>query len=91
MKIEGNQIYVKLTDTADGIYPIDGIQGFEVAGEDRVFHPAQAHVDWGKGLVVSCPEVAQPVALRYCYRNFLLGNLVNQGGLPLVPFRTDQW
>ena len=33
----------------------------------------------------------EPVAVRYCFRNWLLGNLANAGGLPLFPFRTDNW
>jgi sialate O-acetylesterase len=31
------------------------------------------------------------VAVRYCFRNFQLGNVANQAGLPLFPFRTDNW
>ena len=42
-------------------------------------------------LSVSSPEVKAPVAVRYCFKNFEIGNLKNQGGLPLIPFRTDNW
>ena len=42
-------------------------------------------------IIVTSPEVKKPVALRYCFRNFQLGNLANAGGLPLFPFRTDNW
>lgn len=50
-----------------------------------------ACTDWSKGLVLCCDDVKAPVAVRYCYRDFQLGNLVNKGGLPLIPFRTDKW
>jgi sialate O-acetylesterase len=37
------------------------------------------------------PAVSKPVAVRYCFRNWLLGNVRNAAGLPLFPFRTDNW
>jgi sialate O-acetylesterase len=36
-------------------------------------------------------KVAQPVAVRYSFRNFAPGNLKNVFGIPAVPFRTDDW
>ena len=69
------------------------LAGFEVAGEDRVFHPArtsEAPGDW-KSLKVWSDEVEKPVAVRYCFRNFLLGNCSNAMGFPLIPFRSDDW
>ena len=44
-----------------------------------------------KGVILTCPEVKAPVAVRYCFRNFHIGNFGNMAGLPLVPFRTDEW
>ena len=67
------------------------MEGFEVAGADKVFHKAGARYVPGRGVAVTCPEVAAPVAVRYCFRNFMTGNVSNMGGLPLVPFRTDDW
>jgi len=46
---------------------------------------------WDECIVVKSDEVKEPVAVRYCFRNWQLGNLANQGGLPLFPFRTDNW
>lgn len=89
MSVEGDKVYVRLRDTARGVQPLDGITGFEVAGADGVFHTATAYADWARGIVVSAPEVSRPVAVRYCFHNFALGNLRNQGGLPLLPFRSD--
>ena len=78
------------TDAADIIgellYEL-GIQGFEVAGADGKFHRAAARYDWHDGIIVSSEKVAVPRAVRYCFRNFMLGNARNQGGLPLIPFR----
>ncbi len=36
-------------------------------------------------IIVTSPEVKKPVALRYCFRNFQLGNMANAGGLPTLP------
>jgi len=98
MKIQNDTILLHFNDEFGGMSRFEDIQGFEVAGADRVFHPAKAkHYwipnggQWGEGVMVVCPDVKQPVAVRYCFRNFQLGNLANMGGLPLFPFRTDEW
>ena len=71
------------------------VTGFEVAGEDKVFHPAQARIKpafWGnEGLEVWSEEVPNPVAVRYGYTNFVDGCLYNTEGLPASSFRTDNW
>ena len=68
------------------------IVGFELAGEDRQFHLAQAQVDWdGQTLIVKCPEVPHPVAVRYGWRNWMGANLQKSNGIPVPPFRSDDW
>ena len=69
----------------------EDLQGFEVAGEDRVFHKASASYYWTKGIIITCPEVKKPVAVRYAFRNWGYGNVKNGALLPLFPFRTDDW
>ena len=98
MKIVGDTIHIHLNDDYGSINRFEGIVGFEVAGADRVFHPAKATHFWQPGggywdetIQIVCPEVKEPVALRYCFKNFQLGNLKNGAGLPLFPFRTDKW
>ena len=70
----------------------------EIAGEDKVFHPASAKHFWQPGggywdeaIIVTSPEVKKPVAVRYCFKNFQIGNVHNGGNMPLFPFRTDNW
>ena len=71
--------------------PIDtDLTGFEIAGEDKVFHPATGRVS-GKTVIVSNPDVPKPVAVRYCFRNWGVGTLFNNYGIPASPFRTDDW
>lgn len=66
------------------------VGGFEIAGADRIFHPAVAEA-YENNIIVSSPEVSEPVAVRYCFRNWGEGSLFNSSGIPLLPFRTDDW
>lgn len=61
-----------------------------IAGADKVFHPAQAAIEKDK-LVVWSKEVKEPVAVRYAFHNTAIGNLFSKEGLPVSPFRTDDW
>lgn len=65
-------------------------QSFVVAGADRKFHPATAKID-GATILVSAPEVPEPVAVRYAWTNAPDANVFNGAGLPLAPFRSDDW
>jgi len=98
MMVKDGAILIHLQDNYHADTPYEMIEGFEIAGEDRVFHPATARHFWrpggnywDEGISVSSPEVPNPVAVRYCFRNFLLGNVKNAANLPLFPFRTDHW
>ncbi len=65
------------------------VNGFAVAGDDHVFHFAQAFIK-DKTVIVSSPAVKNPVAVRYAWSdNPGALNLYNNKGLPAVPFRTD--
>lgn len=69
------------------------ISGFEIAGPDSVFYPATVSRAKfrDKFLTVWNDSVTEPVAVRYCFRNFLQGNLFDVYGMPTVPFRTDDF
>jgi sialate O-acetylesterase len=66
------------------------VTGFAIAGADRVWHWADATIV-GDTVIVSSPEVREPVAVRYNWANNPVGNLYNEDGLPAPPFRTDDW
>ncbi len=98
MKVVGDTVKVHFDNEFGAYNRFEGIEGFEVAGDDKVFHKATAKHFWQPGsdswnecIIVTSPGVKKPVALRYCFKNFQLGNLANAGGLPLFPFRTDNW
>jgi sialate O-acetylesterase len=61
-----------------------------IAGEDKVWKPAAGRIEGGK-LIVTSPEVPQPVAVRYAWAKYPEFNLGNAAGLPASPFRTDTW
>jgi len=63
---------------------------FEIAGSDKVFHPASAAIE-GNAVVVSSDKVAEPQAVRYGFTSNAVPNLMNKEGLPASSFRTDHW
>lgn len=71
--------------TADGKTPA----GFTVAGEDKIFHPADAKIE-GDTIIVSSPSVPHPKFVRHAFANFPELNLINEAGLPAAPFRSDR-
>jgi sialate O-acetylesterase len=91
MKRSGNRIRLSF-DHIDGGLAAKGadLQGFAIASEDHKFIWAHAAIE-GNTVVVSSPEVAHPVAVRYGWDINPVCNLYNRAGLPAVPFRTDDW
>ena len=67
-----------------------GLNCFEVAGANKRFYPAQAFIT-ATGITVFSPAVVQPVAVRYAFSDFIVGDLFNTEGLPASSFRTDTW
>jgi len=91
LEVEGNTIRLFFTHLNGGLRcASDKLTGFAIAGEDRTFVWADAHLD-GDTVVVSSPQVPHPVAVRYGWDNNPLCNLYNQAELPASPFRTDKW
>lgn len=56
-----------------------------------MFHKAQASIGPNLTIVLTCPEVSEIKAIRYCFHNFAIGRIHDTYGMPLVPFRTDNW
>ena len=86
------------TPVAGGPYEITFNDGDKLtlknvlAGEDVVFYPATASVQKDrKVLSVKCPEVPNPVAVRYGMWNWSEATVYNCSGIPVSPFRTDDW
>jgi sialate O-acetylesterase len=88
---EGAALRVRFTHAGGGLIAREKpVQSLELAGADRVFHPADGKID-RETLLVSSPAVRDPVAVRYAWTNAPEANLCNGAGLPAVPFRSDAW
>ncbi|MHA4809343.1 sialate O-acetylesterase [Flavitalea flava] len=91
MEINGDKIKLGFENAGNGLMvkgPV--IKEVYMAGADRVFYPAQGRIEGGL-LVVTSPLVKKPVAVRYQFGNAAIGNVFSKEGLPLAPFRTDDW
>jgi len=72
-------------------HPGNSVKGFELAGDDQVFHPAYADLTAQK-VVVHSAAVPHPAAVRYAWADDPdEANLVTAEGLPISPFRSDNW
>lgn len=92
MKVNGGEAELMFDNAWNGFTPNDDLEGFEVAGEDRQFHPAKATINRDRlTITVSSPEVSDIKSVRYCFRNFAIGRVHDLMGMPIVPFRTDNW
>jgi sialate O-acetylesterase len=90
---EGSTVRVRFTHVGQGLAFRHGekLQGFMIAGEDKVFQWADAVID-GDTVAVSSPQVPKPAAVRYAWSNrHPWANLFNKDGLPAQAFRTDTW
>jgi sialate O-acetylesterase len=77
-------------DHANGLTAKGGeLTGFEVAGADGKYSPAQAVID-GTSVVVSSAAVPAPVSVRYAWADSPICNLYNREGLPASPFRAPE-
>ena len=78
----------ELVITFDAAPTVDGerLLGLEVAGPDRVYHPAEGLVR-ARELHAHSDAVATPVAARYAWGAATTGNLRGSSGLPVAPFR----
>jgi sialate O-acetylesterase len=94
MIIAGQQAILSFNHIGSGLMAKNRygyLNGFSIAGNDRKFHWARAHIQGDKVFVYSS-EVRHPVAVRYGWAdNPDDVNLYNTNGLPASPFRTDDW
>lgn len=105
MQIEGDKVVLSFDHVDGGLMikggqiavfggkrqlPAEDLLGFTVAGADHKFVNAKAEIQ-GDKVVVSCPQVPQPVAVRFGWDNYPVVNLYNKAGLPASPFRTDDF
>ena len=94
-KFEEGQAIVTFEAGYMGLSPLSkDVDGFELAGEDGIFYPAKGIVLWNnpkKVLVYKCPQVQKPVAVRYGMKNWSEATVFNCFGVPISPFRSDNY
>ena len=87
-------LFFRPVQGSDALAENSDVKGFTIAGPDHQWHVAKAHVEgerFMQRVIVECPEVPQPVAVRYAWADNPTCNLVTVSGLPVGPFRTDDW
>ena len=91
--VAGNKVTITFAAAGQGLTARDGksLGGFELAGADKKFYPAEATIS-GDQVVLHSSQVTAPVAARYGWSDVLdNANLSNKDGWPAGPFRTDNW
>ncbi|TWU01528.1 sialate O-acetylesterase family protein [Neorhodopirellula pilleata] len=93
-EVQGDAMHVTFEHIGSGLRSRDGsdLTRFEIAGDDRAWHWAEAKVIDKNTVAVSSEKVTAPVAVRYAWAANPSGaNLINSEGLPASVFRTDDW
>ncbi|GLB49624.1 9-O-acetylesterase [Neptunitalea sp. Y10] len=91
METKGSTLIISFDNVPNGITSYGKeVSGFEIAGADKVFYPATV-VLRRKSVMISSPQVQNPVAVRYLFTDFARAQIFSTGGLPLSSFRTDNW
>jgi sialate O-acetylesterase len=88
-KIEDNEIHLSFEHVGSGLELREG-QSFAIAGQDKVFHWADAQVK-NNVVILTQEQVKNPIAVRYAWAMNPDSVLYNKEGLPAPPFRTDTW
>lgn len=65
-------------------------RGFAIAGEDKKFVWANAKIV-GNKVEVWSDAISEPVSVRYGWADNPVCNVYSTDGLPVTPFRTDDW
>lgn len=91
MSVSGSVVTISFDNANNGLTSFSKeLNTFEVAGANKIFYPAKATIK-GSSVSVSSPMVKEPVAVRYAFKDFVVGDLFNTEGLPASSFRTDDW
>ena len=93
MEKVGSGIVVKFAHRGKKWRPFDVNEpiGFTIAGEDKKFFKADAKILEDGRVQVSSASVPNPVSVRYAWAQNPICNMFADNGLPLTPFRTDDW
>ncbi len=90
---QGDKIVLTFKHVGNGLkaFDVPEVKGFTIAGSDQKFYPAEAKIVNTYTVEVHSQEVEDPVAVRYAWADNPICNLYSREGLPVTPFRTDDW
>lgn len=90
MNIDGNVIHLTFDHAPYGLTSYGKkLENFYIAGKNKRFVKAEAVIT-RKGVTLMS-RIEEPVAVRYAFEDFVVGDLFNTDGLPASSFRTDDW
>ncbi len=92
LTIKGNVAVLNFEHAEKGLkFSEENNTNFEVASDDKKFYPASSVKIKGNTIEVTADQVSKPVAVRYAFKAWVVGNLYNLEGFPASSFRTDSW
>lgn len=86
--VRGDTIELQFSNAHGGLVAKGEAEGFEVCGEDGVYHPVYADIS-GERIFLSAENIKHPCGIRYLWKNYGDIHIFSQFNLPLVPFRFD--
>ncbi|MCH5600647.1 hypothetical protein [Niabella ginsengisoli] len=92
MEVNGSKVNLYFDNAPNGFKLNNGKSAteFYIAGADKNFLPATVKIEKEK-LVVFNSKIKDPVAVRFSFSNTAMSNIFSKEGLPVAPFRTDDW
>lgn len=91
LTVEGHLAYLTFDHASNGLTTFGRkLENFQLSGANNRFYPAEGFIT-DKGILLYSRWVGSPVAVRYAFEDFVVGELFNAEGLPASSFRSDDW
>ncbi|MCC9641800.1 sialate O-acetylesterase [Rhodopirellula sp. JC740] len=92
-EFDGNKAIVRFDHVGAGLdtFDVNEAIGFTLAGEDQKFVRANAKIVSKDTVEVTAEGITNPVAVRYAWADNPVCNVQSKEGLPMTPFRSDDW
>lgn len=92
LELTDDFILLYFKNSYGGLQHVGEISGFELGNAAHEFHPVQARLGSKTNtIIIPLEKGSRFHSVRYCFKNYQVGNIKNSAGLPLFPFRTDDW
>ncbi len=89
--IQGDKAILNFDNAESGLKFTSGESiNFEIAGSNKVFYPGNGVIN-NNTIEVTSNSVPYPMAVRYAFKAWVVGDLFNEDGFPASSFRTDDW